>query len=96
MQKSGFVFSQWLEYPDSSASMQINISDPFILTAVFEPSNMNSNDIVINEINYNSSEDFEIGDWIELTNKSEFEANLSNWIFKDDNDDHVYQFPEGL
>ena len=93
--KSGFVFSQWLEYPDSSASMQINISDPFTLTAVFEPSNMNSNDIVINEINYNSSEDFEVGDWIELTNKSEFEANLSNWIFKDDNDDHFYQIPEG-
>ena len=75
--------------------MQINISDPFTLTAVFEPSNMNSNDIVINEINYNSSEDFEVGDWIELTNISEFEANLSNWIFKDDNNDHIYQFPEG-
>ena len=56
---------------------------------------MNSNDIVINEINYNSSEDFEIGDWIELTNKSEFEANLSNWILKIIMMIIFYQFPEG-
>ena len=92
--KPGSQFVEWLEYPDSSASMLISISDPFTLTAIFEPADIDSSAIAINEINYNSSDDFDTGDWIELINYGENVADISNWTFKDDDDEHIYQFPE--
>ena len=92
--KPGFQFIEWVEYPDSNSSMLINISDPFTLTAVFEPADIDSSAIVINEINYNSSDEFDTEDWIELVNHGETEADLSNWIFKDENDEHIFQIPE--
>ena len=51
--------------------------------------------IVINEINYNSADDFDCGDWVELYNNSAENIDLSNWIFKDDNDAHQFIIPEG-
>jgi len=41
-------------------------------------------DIVINEINYNSSADFNSGDWIELYNNSGKAIDLSGWVFMDE------------
>ena len=50
--------------------------------------------IVINEINYKSSDDFNSNDWIELYNPNSYEVDISNWIFSDDNDANIYEFPE--
>ena len=50
--------------------------------------------MVINEINYNSSDDFNPGDWVELFNEGELDLDMSGWVFKDDNDDHVFTIPE--
>ena len=58
-------------------------------TGVEEPSN-----IVINEINYNSSNDFNPGDCVELHNTVEIPVDLSGWIFKDDNDAHIFILPD--
>ncbi|MFC1552569.1 CotH kinase family protein [Candidatus Latescibacterota bacterium] len=52
-------------------------------------------DIVINEINYNSSADFNPGDWIELYNITENPIDISGWVFKDDDDDHLFELPAG-
>ena len=49
--------------------------------------------IVINEINYNSSDDFDPEDWIELYNPTHTTTDISRWLFKDENDDHVYTIP---
>ena len=92
--RPGFQFVEWLEYPDSSASMLIAISDPFTLTAIFEPADIDSSSIAINEINYNSSDNFDTEDWIELINYGETVTDISNWTFKDDDDEHIYQIPE--
>ena len=51
--------------------------------------------MVINEINYNSSDDFNPGDWVELFNEGELDLDMSGWIFKDDNDSNSYIIPEG-
>ncbi len=51
--------------------------------------------IVINEINYNSADDFDCDDWIELFNNSEESVDLSNWIFKDSDDEHQFIIPQG-
>lgn len=53
-------------------------------------------DIVINEINYNSSLEFDPGDWVELFNNSDKTINLSDWIFQDNNNLHRYQISEDI
>ncbi len=54
------------------------------------------NSIVINEINYNSAENYESGDWIEIYNNSSQLQNLSNWILKDQNNDNSFIFPNNI
>ena len=54
-----------------------------------------SQDIVINEINYKSSPDFAVGDWVELYNTLDIEINIGGWIFKDEMDDHIFEFASG-
>lgn len=56
--------------------------------------NNDANGIVINEINYNSSDEFDPSDWIEFFNIDEVEIDLSGWVFKDEEDDHIFIFPE--
>ncbi len=50
--------------------------------------------IIFNEINYNSNDTTNIGDWVELYNYSGNEVDLSNWIFKDGLDEHAFVFPQ--
>ncbi len=49
--------------------------------------------LVINEINYNSSNEFNPGDWIELYNPNDIPVDISGWIFKDEDDAHIYELP---
>ncbi len=90
----GFQFAEWAEFPDSSATMLVQITDPFTLTAVFEPSELTPGTVVINEINYNSSDDFDPDDWIELHNPGETAINITGWAMKDDDNEHVFVIPE--
>lgn len=50
-------------------------------------------EIIINEINYNSSNDFDPEDWIEFYNPQDFTVDVSGWYFKDEDDNHVFIFP---
>ena len=54
-----------------------------------------SSQIIINEINYHSSEDFDTKDWLEFHNAGENLVNIGFWYFKDDNEANVFAFPEG-
>lgn len=90
----GFIFSHWEEYPDSGSTIELS-SVPENLTAVFVESNLTPGEIVINEINYNSSSEHDTGDWIELTNKGQSTIDLSNWELKDEDDNHSFIFPDG-
>lgn len=57
-----------------------------------------SNDLeptmVINEINYNSSNEFDPGDWVELYNATGDLLNIGDWTFKDGNDSHIFTILE--
>ena len=90
----GFQFSNWLEFPDSNETIHVQITDPFTLTAVFIPTNLSSGTTVINEINYNSSDDYNSDDWVELINPGETEIDISDWILKDDDNSHGYTIPD--
>ena len=52
-----------------------------------------SGNLVINEINYNSADDFNPEDWVELHNPGEEDLNISGWEFKDEDDNHVFAIP---
>ncbi|MEJ2545139.1 MAG: lamin tail domain-containing protein, partial [Calditrichaceae bacterium] len=51
-----------------------------------------SPNLVINEINYNSSGSFDSGDWIELYNRTKSELDLSGWVFMDETHKPSYVF----
>ena len=49
--------------------------------------------VIINEINYNSPDDRNTGDWVELYNNSKEIIDLEGWTLKDGDDEHVFVFP---
>ena len=49
--------------------------------------------VVINEINYNSSDAFDPDDWVEIYNGNSDVMDLSSWVLKDDDDDHFFTLP---
>ena len=51
--------------------------------------------VVINEINYRSSDLFNPEDWLELHNQTNETIAMGLWIFKDDNN-NVFTFPEDI
>ncbi|MDX1700699.1 MAG: CotH kinase family protein, partial [Melioribacteraceae bacterium] len=52
--------------------------------------------LVINEINYNSSGSFDTEDWIELYNNSNEVYDISGWKLKDENDENEFILPDNL
>jgi len=50
--------------------------------------------IVINEINYNSADSLDTEDWVEFYNPYDFSVDISRWYFKDEDDNHIFVFPE--
>ena len=53
------------------------------------------NKLVVSEINYQASTDFDSGDWLELFNNSTATIYLSGWQLKDENNLNTYSFPYG-
>ena len=96
--KTGYKFLRWEGSLSSiEDTITISLSSALNLNAVFGiDSNFTLPKIVINEINYNSSLSFNTEDWIELYNNSEQSVDLSNWIFKDSDDSHVFIIPQGI
>ena len=91
---SGFVFTGWLQYPDSGSVMNVQVYEDFYLTAYFTPYLGNDSiDLVINEINYNSSDQFDTGDWVEIYNNGNQVIDLDGFYFTDEDPEHRYTFP---
>ncbi len=65
-----------------------------MVVAVFVKAINYKDSVILNEINYNSSSDFKSEDWVELYNRSDSAINISNWIFKDEDDTHSFSIPE--
>ena len=92
----GYAFSHWSGALDSIEEViTLDVNQVLEIEAHFvedqTPTDLN---IVINEINYKSSDDFNSDDWIELYNPNDYSIDISNWIFTDDNDANTYVFPE--
>ena len=92
---SGFEFSHWSgDLYATEETISISIDGSFEVIPNFIASDI-TNTIVINEINYKSSDDFDAGDWVELYNPNTTSVDLSGWQLKDDDDSHVYSMPTG-
>ena len=90
----GFEFSHWEEFPDSGETINLSTS-PQSLSAIFIESQLTSENIIINEINYNSNDAINSGDWVELMNIDSSEKDISGWELKDDDNEHSFILPEG-
>lgn len=88
----GYRFSHWSGASTSTEpEIELSLLEATSVEAHFEE----AEDIVINEINYNSSATNNSADWIELYNPRSESMDLSNWVFKDDDDNHSFVLPEG-
>ena len=95
MAKPGYTFSHWSGGSTSAnAEITVNLTEALTLVPNFTDE-VEERAIVINEINYNSSDDFDTEDWVELYNPNSGFKDLSNWVLKDNDDEHSFVFPEG-
>ncbi len=95
--KPGYRFKDWSDGETSLYRIAEVVTGMPAITANFEPApNGSDQSIVINEINYRSSPDFDTKDWVELYNNSDVTTDLSGWIFKDNSDDHSFILPTNL
>jgi hypothetical protein len=90
---TGYRFVDWQgDVTGSQESITFSLSADMTATARFEQTSGFEAAVVITEINYNSPDDEDPGDWIELYALSG-NHNLSGWAIQDDQDDHCYLFP---
>lgn len=91
--KQGYTFSHWTGSGGSnSAELTLDMQSDISLKAVFVPSN-DEPTVIINEINYNSSDDNDSGDWIELYNPNESPIDLAGWVITDKEFETGYIIP---
>ncbi len=92
----GYKFDGWSGAVTSQDdSLTLNVVNTTGLTAAFSPDGSSTISVVINEINYNSSPQFDSGDWVELYNGSQEDIDISGWRFTDSDPTHVFTFPAG-
>lgn len=95
----GYSFTGW-ESNDlipggfADETLTINLDEGATFTALFNGAPAFAN-IIVSEINYNSNNDFETGDWFELYNNGDAAVNLSEWHFSDNSDENKYTIPLG-
>lgn len=95
---NGFKFIGWKVNGVTMVgeTIDINITQATNITAIFEENEDDGMTIAINEINYNSPDNYDAGDWIELYNYGNTAIDISGWILKDDDDAHIFPIPENV
>jgi hypothetical protein len=94
-----YQFDHWELYnhtpepSDTAHIVTINLTTGDYMTAVFEPV-LFADSLVINEIMYNADTLFDTKDWVEFYNPHDYALNIAGWQFRDEDDTHVFEFPE--
>ncbi|MCD4664817.1 MAG: CotH kinase family protein, partial [Bacteroidales bacterium] len=91
----GFIFEGWEGISSSTPNLMISSLVDTSFTALFQENPVDTS-LIINEINYNSADFFDSDDWVELKNISSLPVNLSGWVFKDANDEHIFEIPDNF
>jgi hypothetical protein len=94
--RNGYKFNHWdvngVAIFDNT--IEINLTKATNVKAIYDEAEHDGNSVVINEINYTSSDDYDSGDWVEFYNWGRGDLNISGWIFKDDDDTHQFEMPQ--
>lgn len=89
----GYQFSHWVGVGGTDPDLDISMLSDVDLTAVFVPLTPDDGALVINEINYNSLNDSDSKDWVELFNGTPSTVDLEGWSISDDSDDNQFVLP---
>jgi hypothetical protein len=79
---------------DTLKDVRLSLMSGDSILALFKP-RVFTDSLVINEINYNSADSFDPGDWVEFYNPHPYDLDISGWVFKDEDDLHAFEFPAG-
>ncbi|CAN5425532.1 hypothetical protein BH11BAC1_BH11BAC1_03680 [soil metagenome] len=93
----GYTFDHWhsnvvISTNDLNQSTTYNFTSTDQITAYFTGSPTTPL-ITFSEINYNCDSLINSEDWIELHNYGTTSVDISGWKFKDEQDNHVFEFP---
>ena len=89
----GYKFIGWEGMDDSSKTLHVTPTQTLSIKALFEKT-VPRDSIVINEINYNSSPEYDSEDWVEIYNYSQSAIDLSGWTLKDVSDNNTFSIPQ--
>lgn len=93
--EGNYVFSHWSgDISSTEDEIEVDVDRAMTVVPNFEVYEVETV-VIINEINYQSSDNFDPGDWIELHNISNQAVDLTGWELKDNNDQNVFEFPAG-
>ena len=88
----GYRFLEWRGDVESTQdSITIYLKSDMNITPVFEVDSAYIN-VMIHEINYNSSDKVDTEDWVEFYNASNRDIDMGGWIFSDSVDSNRYVF----
>jgi len=86
----GFEFTGWAGNTEAivggsaaDSEISVDMTSDVVLWAQFQPIAVPEPTIVFSEINYNSADNFDVGDWIELHNYGNDAIDLANFVFRD-------------
>ena len=92
----GFTFNHWnsaiVGANNLNSSVTYNFTTNDLITCYFTGA-VAPVTISFSELNYHSDTISDSGDWIELHNSGSYSIDLSNWIFRDEADNHNFVFP---
>jgi hypothetical protein len=101
---SGYCFSHWATNMVISGSdtlnpnLVVNADTSDIFKAYFIPDTLEDDIpyVIFSEINYHSSDTLDTEDWVEIRNADTSAADISAWVFRDNDDLHTFVFPQPL
>lgn len=95
--KPGYTFVRWENDANlKDAEINLKLAGTTRLHAVFEKDQSRGFNVVINEINYQSDDDYDSGDWIEIYNNGTQTIGMVGWQLSDSQIDKVFTIPEGV
>lgn len=94
--RPGYKFVRWENGSNSTQSqLTVHISSAVTYVAVFEPTTNQDFNVVINEINYRSADDYDSEDWLELYNAGNQTIDLMGWQIVGSDINSPFVFPNG-
>ncbi len=95
----GYSFDHWksngvINQNNYNQTATFNFTSNDLITCYFSGSAAPL-DIAFSEINYNSYDTLDSGDWLELKNSASYPLDISGWKLRDEEDHHCYLIPTG-